>query len=68
MTLEQLQARREAILAEMGQPDMAFEDRSMKRRPQAELSAALAKIDAEIAALETPQRRRQVLLSSSKGL
>jgi hypothetical protein len=57
MTLEELQAQREAILAEMGQPDVQFEQRGVKRRPQAELDAALARVDAEIARLQSPQDR-----------
>jgi hypothetical protein len=57
MTLEELQAQREAILAEMGQPDVQFEQRGVKRRPQPELDAALARVDAEIAKLQSPQDR-----------
>ena len=57
MTLAELQAKREEILAEMGSPDVQFEARGVKRRPQAELEAALAKIDAEIAKLQSPQDR-----------
>jgi len=57
MTLEELQAQREAILAEMGQPDVQFEQRGVTRRPQPELDAALARVDAEIAKLQSPQDR-----------
>jgi hypothetical protein len=37
MTLGELQAQREAILAEMGQPDVQFEQRGVKRRTHPEL-------------------------------
>ncbi|MGE5647028.1 MAG: hypothetical protein ACM336_14675 [Acidobacteriota bacterium] len=57
MTLAELQAKREEILAEMGAPDVQFEARGVKRRPQPELEAALAKIDAEIAKLQSPLDR-----------
>lgn len=55
LTLDQLQAQREAIVAEMGQPDVQFEGRAIKRRAQPELDAALRKIDAEIAKLQSSQ-------------
>jgi hypothetical protein len=67
MTLEELQAQREAILAEMGQPDVQFEQRGVKRRPQAELEAALARVDVEIARLQSPQTR-QFTIQTSRGL
>ncbi len=57
MTLAELQAKREEILAEMGAPDVQFEQRGVKRRPQPELEAALARVDAEIAKLQSPQDR-----------
>jgi hypothetical protein len=55
VTLEQLQAQRDAIVAEMGQPHVQFEGRAIKRRAQPELEAALRKIDAEISKLQSSQ-------------
>jgi hypothetical protein len=67
MTLAELQAKREEILAEMGAPDVQFEARGIKRRPQPELEAALARVDAEIARLQSPQMR-QFTIQTSRGL
>jgi 5-enolpyruvylshikimate-3-phosphate synthase len=55
VTLDQLQAQRDAIIGEMGQPNVQFAERALTRRPQAELEAALRKIDAEIARLQSSQ-------------
>lgn len=67
MTVAELQTQREKILAEMGQPDVQFAERGVKRRPQPELDAALAKIDAEIAKLQSPASR-QFVVQTSRGL
>lgn len=55
VTLDQLQTQRDAIIGEMGQPNVQFAERALTRRPQAELEAALRKIDAEIARLQSSQ-------------
>lgn len=67
MTLAELQAQRERILAEMGAPDLQFEARGVKRRPQPELDAALAKIDSEIARLQS-SAPRQFTIHNSREL
>jgi hypothetical protein len=67
LTLEQLQAQREQIISEMGQPDVAFADRSIKRRPQSELKDALARVDAELAKLQGSQST-VFTITSNRGL
>jgi hypothetical protein len=66
-TLADLQAQRDSILAEMGAPDVQFENRSLKRRPQAELDEALKRVDREIAAVQSPQSR-QFTIQTSRGI
>jgi hypothetical protein len=68
VTLEELQAQREKLLAALSQPEQVqFADRSLRNRRPEDIRAAIAQIDAEIAQL-TATPRRQVLLSSEKGL
>jgi hypothetical protein len=67
MTLAELQAQRERILAEMGAPDLQFAERGVKRRPQPELDAALARLDLEIATAQSPQSR-QFVIQTSRGI
>ena len=67
VTLDQLQAQRDAIIGEMGQPNVQFGERALTRRPQAELDAALRKIDAEIAKLQSPQNT-MFTIHSSRGI
>jgi len=67
MTLAELQARREKILADMGAPDIQFAERSIRRRPQAELDVALQRVDAEIAKLQSPQSR-QFTIQTNRGI
>jgi hypothetical protein len=67
LTLEQLQAQRDSILSEMGQPDVQFADRSVKRRPQSELKDALARVDAELAKLQGSQST-VFTITSNRGL
>lgn len=67
-TLAELQAQRDEILSQMGgAQSLTFQDRSITRRPQQELDAALARVDAEIAALQSPQPR-QFTIQTSRGL
>ena len=68
LTLEQLQAQREKILTDMGNTaQVQFGDRSVTHRPQAEMDAALQRVDAEIAKLQSPQSR-QFTVQTSRGL
>ena len=68
LTLEQLQAQREKILGEMGGlQSLAFGDKNITYRPQQDLDAALARVDAEIAKLQSPQNR-QFTITTSRGL
>jgi 5-enolpyruvylshikimate-3-phosphate synthase len=67
LTLAQLQAQRDEILSEMGGAQaVTFGDKSVTRRPQQDLDAALARVDAEIASL-SPQSR-QFKIQTSRGL
>jgi len=68
LTLEQLQAQRDKILGEMGNAsNLQFGDRSVTYRPQAELEAALRRVSAEIAKLQSPQSR-QFTIQTSRGI
>jgi hypothetical protein len=69
LTLAQLQQRRDEILDEMGRAsEVRFSDgRSVTQRPQTELDAALQRVDAEIAAMQSPQSR-QFTVQTSRGL
>lgn len=67
LTLEQLQAQRDAILTKMGGPQSVTEgDRSVTHRPQADLAAALSRVEAEIAKL-SPQTKI-FTIQTSRGL
>lgn len=69
MTLEQLQAEREKLVTALSQPEqIQHGDRAMRNRRPEEIRAAIAQIDAEIAARQASPRCRQVRLSSNKGL
>jgi len=69
LTLGQLQAERDKILDAMAQPiTVQFSDRrSVTFRAQADLDAALKRVDAEIARLQSPQSR-QFTIRTSRGL
>jgi hypothetical protein len=67
IVLATLLTQRDAILAEMGQPDVQFGTQSVKRRPQAELDEALKRIDREIAQMQSPQSR-QFTIQTSRGI
>jgi hypothetical protein len=50
MTLQELEAQREALLAALSAPDsVSFGDRSMRYRSPEQIRAALQQVDAEIA-------------------
>jgi len=68
LTLEQLQAQRDELIADMSKPSrIEFSDRGVTNRPQGELDAALQRIDAEIAKLQSPQSR-QFVIQTSRGI
>lgn len=69
LTLEQLQAQRDKILGEMGHASRVEtpDGGAITCRPQAELDAALQRIDAEIATLQAPQSR-QFTIKTGRGL
>lgn len=68
VTLEQLQAQRDSILADMtGAGVVQHGDQSVTFKSQVELEAALARIDAEIAKLQSPQPK-QFTIQTSRGL
>ena len=68
LTLEQLQAQREDVLTSMrAESRIECSDRGVTYKPQAELEAALQRIDAEIAAMQSPQSR-QFTIQTSRGL
>jgi 5-enolpyruvylshikimate-3-phosphate synthase len=67
-TLEQLQAERQKIIAEMSRPqEQQFGDRRLTRRPIGDLESALRRIDAEIAGLQ-PAKSSIFTINSSRGL
>ena len=50
MTLQELEAQREALLAALSAPDsVSFGDRSMRHRSPEQIRTALQQVDAEIA-------------------
>lgn len=68
LTLAELQAQRDDIVEEMGKPiSVHYDNRGVTRRPQAELEAALARIDSEISRLQNSQAR-QFTIQTSRGL
>ena len=72
MTLPELEAQREALLAALSAPDsVSFGDRSMWQRSPEQIRAALQQVDLEIAkakaaAVATP-RSRVIRVYTEKG-
>ena len=73
MTLQELEAQREALLAELSAPDsVTFGDRSMRHRSPEQIRTALQQVDAEIAkakaAADTAAPRTRVIrVHTGKG-
>lgn len=68
-TLAELQAQREAVLKQMSQAQsVSIEGRSVTNRGQADLEAALKRIDREIAALSSPSSSRVFTVQSDRGI
>ncbi|MCC6363011.1 MAG: hypothetical protein IT165_05770 [Bryobacterales bacterium] len=73
MTLQELEAQREALLAELSAPDsVTFGDRSMKNRSPEQTRTALQLVDQEIAkakaaANTTTPRSRIIRTYTEKG-
>ena len=65
MTLDQLQAKRDAIVQSLGMARVQFENRSIEYVQDKQRELAL--IDAEIARLQSPQSR-QFTIKTSRGL
>lgn len=63
MTLEDLQTKRDEILASIGHARITFGERSLEYSRQQE---ALALVDAEIARLQSPQPK-QFTIQTSRG-
>ena len=66
MTLQELEAQREALLAALSAPDsVTFGDRSMRHRSPEQIRTALQQVDAEIAkakaAADTATPRSRVI-------
>ena len=70
LTLAQLQAERDNILDGMGKEysRVEFGDGGVTFRPQEELDAALQRIDAEIARLQSPSQPRQFTIQTNRGI
>ena len=70
LTLDQLQKQRDDVIADMGKGEsrVEFEGRGLTYRTQAESEAALQRIDAEIAKLQSPSQSRQFTVKTSRGL
>jgi hypothetical protein len=70
MTLEELIAQREALLAARfrGVRTVEIEGRRVTYASDAEMAAAIADLERRIAAAGEGGRRRRILTSSSKGL
>ena len=72
MTLVELEAQREALLAALSAPDsVSFGDRSMRQRSPEQIRTALQQVDTEIAkakaaAVATP-RSRVIRVYTEKG-
>ncbi len=73
MTLEELEAQREALLAALSAPDsVTFGDRSMRHRSPEQIRTALQQVDAEIAKAKvaadtTAPRSRVIRTYTGKG-
>jgi hypothetical protein len=67
MTLAELQAKRDAILASAGEAAIRFGDREIRFAWGDKRAAELALIDAEIAKLQG-QAARQFTIQTSRGL
>ncbi len=73
MTLPELEAQREALLAALSAPDsVSFGDRSMRQRSPEQIRTALQQVDAEIAkakaaADSTAPRSRVIRVHTEKG-
>jgi hypothetical protein len=68
-TLAELQEQREAVLTQMSQAQsVAIEGRSLTNRSQADLEAALRRIDREIAALSSSSSSRVFVVQSERGI
>ena len=73
MTLPELEAQREALLAALSAPDsVSFGDRSMRQRSPEQIRTALQQVDAEIAkakaaADSTAPRSRVIRVYTKKG-
>ena len=73
MTLQELEAQREALLAELSAPDsVTFGDRSMRHRSPEQIRTALQQVDAEIArakaaANTAAPRSRVIRVYTEKG-
>jgi hypothetical protein len=70
MTLEELIAQRDALLAARfrGVRTVEVDGRRVTYASDAEMAAAIADLERRIDALETGGRRRRILTSASKGL
>ena len=73
MTLPELEAQREALLAALSAPDsISFGDRSMRQRSPEQIRTALQQVDAEIAKAKaatgsTSPRSRVIRIYTEKG-
>jgi hypothetical protein len=73
MTLQELEAQREALLAALSAPDsVTFGDRSMRHRSPEQIRTALQQVDAEIAKAKaaadtTAPRSRVIRVHTGKG-
>jgi 5-enolpyruvylshikimate-3-phosphate synthase len=73
MTLQELEAQREALLAALSAPDsVTFGDRSMRQRSPEQIRTALQQLDAEIAKAKatadtTAPRSRVIRTYTGKG-
>ena len=70
MTLEELTAQREALLAARyrGVRTVEYEGRRVTYATDAEMAAALADLEKRIAQAKTGTPRRRILSSATKGL
>jgi 5-enolpyruvylshikimate-3-phosphate synthase len=73
MTLQELEAQREALLAALSAPDsVTFGDRSMRHRSPEQIRTALQQLDAEITKVKaaesaTATRSRVIRTYTGKG-